>query len=225
MAKIDDILNRLNDNANVIVDIPSIRDGESVRCKALLIKKESPLLELLFLPNSWEASDLKIGAHCHLVVEHKGDTVSLIARLDSIAGNRRLHFTAREPIAPESLRDFFRVSTKLPIEASYIAGPKEVNAQTWRMVGTTIDLSGSGVLAMFSGKPTSNNRIQLVITAPDEEEPIVCLANVTKTYRLRQNRYQVAFHFENIPVKTRDRVVSYCLQEERRQLRENVRTA
>jgi c-di-GMP-binding flagellar brake protein YcgR len=223
VARIDDILNKLNDNAQVVVDIPSNKE-DTIRCKALLVKKDSPLFELVFLPNAWEVDDLKIGANCNMVIEHKGDTVHIIARLDSIGGPRRLNFIAREPFSPETLRDYFRVSTNLPIEASYIAGPKEVNAQTWKMSGSTIDLSGSGVLALFTEKPASNNRIQLIITLPNEEKPVVCLANVIRTYRLRQKRYQVAFHFENISVKTRDLIVFYCLHEERRQLRENVRT-
>jgi len=225
VARVEDILNKLNDNSPVTVDIPSSKE-EALRCKALLIKKEPPLLELLFPPNSWQADDLKIGANCNLVIEHKETTVNLIARLDTTAGDRRLHFTAREPVSPVTLRDYFRVSMNLPIEASYIAGPKEVNTQTWKMVGTTIDMSGSGVLAMFANKPANNMHIQLIITMPDEEAaPIVCLANVVKSYRLRQNRYQVAFHFENVTAKTRDQIVSFCLQEERRQLRENVRIA
>jgi c-di-GMP-binding flagellar brake protein YcgR len=223
VARIDEILNKLNDNAQVVVDIPSNKE-DTIRCKALLVKKDSPFFELVFLPNAWEVDDLRIGANCNMVIEHKGDTVNIIARLDSISGSRRLNFIAREPVSPETLRDYFRVSTNLPIEASYIAGPKEVNAQTWKMSGSTIDLSGSGVLALFTEKPASNNRIQLIITLPNEEEPVVCLANVVRTYRLRQKRYQVAFHFENITAKTRDQVVSYCLHEERRQLRENVRT-
>ena len=224
MARIDDILNKLNDKSPVVVDIPSNK-VEALRCKALLIKKESPLLELLFPPDSWQADDLKIGANCNLVIDHKETTVNLIARLDNISGDRRLHFTAKEPVSPATLRDYFRVSMNLPIEASYIAGPKEVNTQNWKMAGTTIDMSGSGLLALFTNKPASNIHIQLIITVPDEEEPIVCLANVIRSYRLRQNRYQVAFHFENVTAKTRDQIVSFCLQEERRQLRENVRIA
>lgn len=222
MAKIDEILHKLSDNAPTIVDIPSNKE-EALRCRALLVKKESPLLELLFPPHSWVADDLKIGSHCNLVVEHKGLSVNLIARLDSIVGDRRLHFTAREPVAPEAMRDFFRVSINIPIEASYIAGPKEVKLETWKMIGTTIDMSGSGVLALFAIKPPSNNRIQLIMTQPDEEMPIVCLANVVRSYRVRKNHYQVAFHFENLSGKTRDQMISFCLQEERRQLRENVR--
>lgn len=224
MAKIDEILDKLNDNASTIVDLPSSR-GEDLRCNALLIKRESPLLELLFPPNSWTEPDLKIGSYCNLVVEHRGQSVNLIARLDSIVNNRRLHFIAREPVAPEALRDFFRVAVNTQIEASYIAGPQEVRVQTWKMVGTTIDLSGSGVLALFAEKPPSSNRIQLIISMPDDEVPIVCLANVVRCYRLRKSRYQVAFHFENVTAKTRDQLISFCLQEERRQLRENVRTA
>ncbi len=223
MARINEILEKLNDNAPTIVDIPGHKE-ESFRFKALLIKKESPLLELVFPPDSWNADDLRIGANCNLAVEHEEKTVNLIARLDRVADSRRLHFTAREPVSPQSLRDYFRVSINTAIEASYIAGSKEVKARTWKMEGTTIDLSGSGLLALFTEKPPSNFHIQLIITVPGNNPPIVCLANVVKSYRIRKNRYQVAFHFENITQKTRDQIISCCFQEQRRQLRENVET-
>ena len=223
MAKINEILEKLNDNAPAVVDLPS-RSDENIRCKALLIKKESPNLELVFPPHSWAADDLAFGADCALAVEHNGLTVNLIARLDGVVRERRLSFTAREPIAPEALRDYFRVAINLPIEVSYIAGPKETKTESWKMIGTTLDLSGSGVLALFAGKPASNHRIQMIITIPNEETPVVCLAYVVRSYRIRKNRYQVAFHFENISTKTRDVIISCCLQEQRRQLRENVQT-
>jgi len=221
VARIDDILAQLGDNASTVVDIPGNHD-ESFRCKALVTKKESPVLELVFPPYSWNAEDLKIGADCNLAIEQNGETINLIARLDGFEGNRRLHFTAREPVEPQTLRDYFRVSINTPIEACYIASPLEVNNQTWKMIGTTIDLSGSGVLAVFAEKPPSNHRIQLTFSAPEEEAPIVCMADVVKCYRIRKNRYQVAFHFGVIPTKTRDQIISCCFQEQRRQLRENV---
>lgn len=223
MARIDEILDKLNDNAATEVDLPG-KDGETFRCKALLNKKEPPLIELVFTPGAWDAEELELGANCNLVVEHNGLTINLIARVDRIVGDRRLHLTAREPVSPESLRDYFRVSINTPIEASYIAGPREIKNQTWKMVGTTIDLSGSGVLALFAEKPQNNHNIQLVMTVPDEPAPVVCLANVVRTYRIRKNRYQVAFHFENISSKARDQVISCCLQEQRRQLRERIQT-
>lgn len=223
MARINDILDKLNDNTSTVVDLPGNGD-ECFRSNALLIKKDNPHLELLFPPDSWHARDLKLGSDCTLVVEHNGRTINLVARLDSVVNDRRLSFTAREPLSPEALRDYFRVSISTPIEASYVAGLKEINAQSWKLTGTTLDMSGSGVLALFPEKPRSNNRIQLVITVSPEEAPIICLAHVVRSYRVRKNRYQVAFHFENIPPRTRDQIVSCCLQEQRRQLRENVET-
>jgi len=221
VSGIHDILAKLNDKAPTIVDLPGIRE-ETIRCKALFVKKELPCLELVFPPRSWEATDLKIGADCNLAVEHNGLTINLIARLDGVVRDRRLRFTAREPVAPESLRDYFRVSINTPIEASYIAGPKEIKNTTWKLTGTTLDLSGSGVLALFTEKPPSHQRIQLVITVPEEDTPIVCLASVVRAYRIRKNRFQVAFHFENLTPKTRDMLIACCMQEQRRQLRENV---
>lgn len=223
MARIDEILDKLNDSAPTMVDIPGNQD-EVFRCNALLVKKEAPCLELLFPPNSWQLDELNVGANCSLAVEHNGQTVNLIARLDGANGDRRLLFTAWEPVTPESLRDFFRVGINTPIEASYVAGPQEINNRSWKMLGATIDLSGSGVLALFPEKPPNKNHIQLTITVPEEEQRIVCLARVIRTYRMRQNRYQVAFHFENISAKSRDQLISCCFQEQRRQLRENVRT-
>jgi len=223
VARINEILEKLNDNAPTVVDIPG-KGEENYRCEALFIKKEYPTLELVFPPHSWEAENLQIGGDCNLAVEHNGLTVNLIARLDGVIRERRLSFTAREPVSPEALRDYFRVSINTSIEASYIAGPKETKTRTWKMIGTTLDLSGSGVLAIFAEKPPSNHRIQLVITTSDEDTPIICLANVIRSYRIRKNRFQVAFHFENVSTKTRDVIISCCLQEQRRQLRENVQT-
>lgn len=223
MARIDEILDKLNDSAPTLVDIPGNQD-EVFRCNALLVKKEAPCLELLFPPDSWQLEELNVGADCSLVVEHNGLTVNLIARLDGANGDRRLLFTAREPVTPASLRDYFRVGINTPIEASYVAGHQEINSRSWKIIGATIDLSGSGVLALFPEKPPSKNHIQLIITVPEEKQHIVCLARVIRTYRMRKNRYQVAFHFENISAKSRDQLISCCFQEQRRQLRENVRT-
>lgn len=223
MSRIIDILSKLNDQTNTTVDLPG-RNGEHYRCKALLLKKELPTVELVFPPNSWEEENLLFDEDCHLAIELDGHPLNLIAKLHHAVGDRRLHCTVREPVAPESLREYFRVAVHLSIEASYIAGPKEVKNKTWKMIGTTIDLSGCGTLAVFAEKPPSTHNIQLVMTLPEEETTLVCLADVVRTYRIRKNRYQVAFHFNVISAKTRDHIISLCLREQRRQLRENVET-
>jgi hypothetical protein len=221
VSRIHDIFAKLTDNAHTIAELPGIH-GETIRCKALLVKRDFPHLELVCPPRSWNAADLKFGADCPLAVAHSGLTVNLIARLDHVVRDRRLRLTAKEPVEPESLREYFRVALNTPIEASYIAGPRETGANTWKLTGTTLDLSGSGVLAVFPTPPPSRQHIQLVITVPEEHNPIVCLATVVRSYRIRNNRFQVAFHFENVTTKTRDMIIACCMQEQRRQLREHV---
>ena len=224
MAKIEDILDRLTDGASTVVDIPG-NNNDEFRFNSVFIKKDPPMFELLFPPKSWEADSLRVGANCHLKVAHKETSINLVAELDSIEGDRRLRFIAREPVKPESLRDYFRININTPIEARYVPAPKEIQTRAWKMIGTTVDLSGSGLLALFAEKPPSENRIQLCITVPEESEPINCLAHVVRTYRMRKNRYQVAFHFDDITAKARDQIIACCLQEQRRQLRENIQVA
>lgn len=223
MSRTLEILNKLNDQANATVDLPG-RNGDNYRCKALLIKKDLPEIELVFPPHSWEEDNLLFDDDCHIAFEIDKQPVNLIAKLQSALGERRLRCIAREPVAPEALREYFRVATNITIEASYVAGIKEVKNKTWKMIGTTIDLSGSGTLAVFAEKPASTHNIQLVMTLPEDESTLVCLAEVVRTYRIRKNRYQVAFHFTVISTKTRDQIISLCLREQRRQLRDNVET-
>lgn len=223
MSRTLNILNKLNNQTNATVDLPG-RNGDHYRCNALLIKKDLPEIELVFPPHSWEEDNLLFGEDCSIAFEVDHQPINLIAKLQNAVGERRLRCTAREPVAPEALREYFRVATNIAIEASYIAGAKEVKNKTWKMIGTTIDLSGCGALAVFAEKPASTHNVQLVMTLPEDETALVCLADVVRTYRIRKNRYQVAFHFTVISTKTRDHIISLCLREQRRQLRDNVET-
>jgi c-di-GMP-binding flagellar brake protein YcgR len=223
VSRLDELLAKIADNVPAVVDIPG-QGGEMFRCNALVTGKKSPALELLFPPDAWQAEDLRLDGSCSIAVEHQGQKIVLIARLEQAIDNRRLLFIAREPITPESLRDYFRVPINTPVKASYTAEQRDTRMASWKITGTALDLSGSGMLAMFSEKPPSSQRILLEITPPENPEPIFCLANVIRSYRVRRNRFQIAFHFIEMTSKTRDQIVSCCLKEQRRQLRENVQT-
>jgi hypothetical protein len=222
VAGITEIINQLNDSAMATVDIP-IKEGEDQRLNCILKKTESPSFKLVFAPNTLPRDTIEYGTNCRLVVKHKDSSVNLNVRLDEADGDRALLFTALESISPESLREYFRVMISAPIRACYQPGPREKKNVPWELAGHTIDLSGGGVLAIFSGKPANNNRIQLEIDLPEQSAPVVCLARVVRTYRMRKNRFQVAFNIVEIEGKDRDIIISCCLQEQRRQLRDKVR--
>lgn len=222
MSAISEIIDQLNDSANATVDIP-IKKGESERLKCIFKKTESPEFKLMFPPNTFTTEDIENGINCRLIVKHGDSAVNLNVQLDSLNGDRTLFCTAIESISPESLREYFRVMISAPIRASYQPGPREIKNRPWVLNGHTIDLGGGGVLALFSGKPANTKHIQLEIDLPGQQAPVICRADVVRTYRMRKKRYQVALNIDEIDGKNRDIIISSCLQEQRRQLRDKVR--
>ena len=221
MAGITEIINQIQDSSIATVDIP-LSEGEDQRLNCVLKKSDPPSFRLVFPPNTLQMDNLKYGAECRLIVKVTDGAVNLKVRLNEADGDRTLLFTALESITPESLREYFRVMISAPIRARYRPGPREVN-EPWELSGHTIDLSGGGVLALFPDKPANRNRIELEMDLPGQTAPILCTARVVRTYRMRKRRYQVAFCYEKIDRKARDIIISCCLKEQRRQLRDKVR--
>jgi len=222
VAGITEIINQLNDNAMATVDIP-LKEGEDQRLNCILKKADAPSFDLVFAPHALDGTTVENAGNCRLIVKHADSSINLNIRIDTVKNERTLECTALESISPESMREYFRVMISTPIRASYRPGPRETKSRAWEISGTTIDLSGGGVLALFPEKPANTNRIQLEIDLPGQQAPVLCLAKVVRTYRLRKNRFQVAFNITEIEGKARDIIISCCLQEQRRQLRNKVR--
>jgi len=221
VGRIEELIEKLKDGSEATIDLPD-KNGDEHRLNALYIKGDAPCFELFFPPQAWKSSALALGVNCQITVRYKGVPVNLIAELDQILSDRKLRFIAREPIKPEALREYFRVSINTIINIGYIPGPREVKTRKWKMIGTTVDLSASGVLGLFAEKPLSTNRIQIRITDPATQRTISCRGHVVRTYRMRKQRYQVALHFDNLEQNVRDKLIACCFAEQRKQLRKNV---
>ncbi|WP_456384409.1 PilZ domain-containing protein [Desulfolithobacter sp.] len=222
MPDISEIIDEIRDSSTVIIDLP-LNGGERKRLTCVFKRKESPAFQLVFPPNVLPLDSIDSTASCRLSINQSNEPITLMAKIDEIEEDRILHLTGQEPIKPELLREYFRVSLRSKIIASYQPGPKEIRSKPWKMEGETIDLSGGGVLALFPGKPENSKNIRLQIDLPTQAEPAICMAEVVRTYRMRKNKYQAALHFTDIEQKTRDQIISCCLQEQRRQLREKIR--
>lgn len=223
MSEIKKIIEQLNDNAKATLSV-SITNGDTLQVDCVLKKTEtSPSFKLLYSSGTLQTDSIQYEKQCRLIVRHGEGSVNLKVHIDQTDSDNAFICTALKSVQPEMLREFFRVTINIPIRASYQPGPKEKKNVPWTITGKTIDLSGGGVLAVFPGKPQNNNHIQLELDVPGYKFPLICQAKVIRTYLLQQKRYQVAFFFESIEQKTRDMIISCCLQEQRRQLRENVR--
>ena len=156
--------------------------------------------------------------------DDQGATFAITARIVDITSERSLELMATKAIDPISLREYFRVDLRTAITVSYeTLDPK--SPRNWSIKGQTLDISGSGVLGLFGQEPKNANELFIDIHLTHPEKLIHCVGHVVRTNRLRGGRWQVALHFDNISQRDRDAIITNCLWEQRRQLRERVKTA
>lgn len=223
MSGITNIIERIVDNVRATLDV-AMTDGDTQRIDCILKKTDLPAsVKLFYPPDTIRTNQVKQGSKCRLIIRHGEGAVNLEIQIDKVHSDNALTCTALKSIKPEKLREYFRVMINIPIRAHFRPDPKDKKNPQWQLTGNTIDLSGGGVLALFPGKPQSNNRIKLEIKIPGQKTPVLCHAKIIRIYRMRKKRYQVAFFFESIEHKYRDMLVACCMQEQRQQLREKVR--
>lgn len=225
MSDIAKLIDKLRDSVSIVVYFPLI-SGEYQKQNAIFKKAKAPAFDLIFPPNTLPIAKLDKREECRLLVPKQENSVAFLASLNSLdEKNRSGSFTGKERINPEMLREYFRVPLRVPIKACFEPGPGNLNNSPWEIEGETVDLSGSGLLADFPSSPPSNYNIRLEIDLSEcNQESFVMQASVVRINQLRKKRYQVAFHFETLEQRIRDTIISCCLQEQRKQLREKVRT-
>jgi c-di-GMP-binding flagellar brake protein YcgR len=150
-----------------------------------------------------------------------GRSVSLEAMIQRIVNGQILEMIARKTVNHEQMREYFRIDYTLPILiSSRIPEGIEAPEKHWKLSGTTIDISGCGLLAIFNERPPADKLIKLQFALPDEQiNPISLLASPVRISEVETNRYVVAYYFEEINDDDRDRIIAQCLLTQRRQLR------
>ncbi len=221
-ASISDTIKKLSDSASAKIDLTTTT-RQKIRLNCIYKESEAPSFFLVFppkvLPDTIDTEKI-----CPVSINAGSTTLALNAQIIAIKGDRTLELVGKSSVRPESLREFFRVDTKLYITAEFEPQALGGAIPSWSIEGRTLDLSGSGVLAIFPEEPLSKQRIELSIDLDDDNNPIQCIGHIVKVRKLRKRRYQVSFHFDSISPKDKDTIISYCLREQRNSLRNMIQT-
>ncbi len=218
-----DTIRQIKDSQPAIINLIT-NEGLEVRLKCIFKESSAPHFFLVFPPETLPGT-IDTEKVCPVSVKTDSSSITLNAEIVEVIGNRTLELMAKKTVDPTSLREFFRVDYRSTVFATYMPGPNEDKSHYWNMQGETLDLSGSGLLAIFPEAPANKHRIELEIRLDTMQRPIECVAHIIRTRRLRKGRFQVALHFDSISHKDRDAIISNCLQEQRKQLREKIQTA
>lgn len=198
--------------------------GETLHLDCIYKEGIAPRFFLVFPPKKLP-ENINMAQHCAISIRnHDEDTapLSLNAKIEEIIGDRTLELTAKSSIDPTSLREFFRVAIHVPVTISFEPETDDDLERQWSLGGETLDISGSGLLALFSEECRDRQRIKIAIELSSPQASVVCMGHVVYTRRVRKGRWHIALHFDDIASKHRDIIISNCLYEQRRQLKETL---
>lgn len=215
-----DLIKKFQDSQAAEINL-QLKDGGSVQLKCVYKVSDAPHFFLVFPPKQLP-TDIDTGKSCLVAVKGDENSSTFKAGIEAIKGDRIMELCAQMTIDPLTLRTAYRADLRTAISASYEPGPEE-KAHAWAFEGQTLDLSAGGTLALFPSEFENKQRILLHIHLPYIEMDIHCVAHVIRMTKIRKERWQIALQFDNLSQKERDCIVSCCLKEQRKQLRENIR--
>lgn len=149
-------------------------------------------------------------------------TISCNTELKDIS-NQIITLKVSGELDPASLRESFRVNYRIPISAEHGSGASETSAKPVTTTGETIDISKSGLLAILVTEVPSDEDLKITLELPDPAGIATCTARIIRIRRLTRKKWLTSMHFTDIEDKDADLIVGNCLQEQRRQIRENVK--
>lgn len=194
------------------------QDGDKVRLEAVARIIAEPYLELKFRSGELPSELIRIGGKMLLSLDTRGGTVSMYVHVDEMISARMLRVLAVESFAYSQQREYFRVNTVIKVlscKETMSSSPAPV------VQSSTVNLSGNGVLILAEGRASLGDTYELELHIP-EVDPVACKGLIVRVDERLRGGFELAFHFYDIQSEALDRVISFCLSEQRRQLRTKV---
>lgn len=176
----------------------------------------------IHLPPGDITSDELDPAHpCKVVFDTGSHTFATFLTIGQFENKQTLIAAPVSEVSHAQKRDFFRINTSVPVK---ISEPSAQSPDLLEVEG--INLSGNGILVSFPGPVTLWPRVDLRIALPEDdswEKEIHCICSVARVTDRPSGIRDVALHFEKISEEDQDRIIAFCLKEQRKELRLKVR--
>ncbi len=220
-SSIINIIKTIDDQCAARIKL-TLKGGTQHNCACTFQVDNPPHFYLVFAPGILP-KNIDISSYHPVSLKRETTTTSLNAKIIEQKDDRSLHLAAKSTVDPASLREYFRINTTTDIIVSHNSSLESGSQSNWTISGDTQDISGSGVLALFPDEPKSRDHVVIELFLPDKKITVNAVGHVIRKKRLRNRKWQVAFHFDSISTKHRDAIITYLLGVQRKQLRENVR--
>ena len=214
-------LNNLPDGKPVRIFIPVLNGTEKAKAQCIYKESKPPKFDLIFKPGVLDVDEIDIKMPCTISIDAGGPTITMEAMITRISNPQTLQMIAMKSISHEQMREFFRVDAVTEvISKSFSTNRKDKPEDSWALPGESVDISGSGILAIFETLPPADEQIRLDITIPLPEPYLIkVLAHQVRCIELNDGKHEIAYHFDDISTEDRDAIIRCCLVLQRRMLR------
>lgn len=221
MFTLDEIFTQIETGKAVRIALPMTDTTEKKRISCVYQVEKPPAFSLLFILGSLPEKGIDKNRKAGVLLDIKGQSVSLTADIKEIINNQIIYLVAREVVSHEQLREFFRVDVTAPLVARpALPGNALPDEKEWALTGETIDVSASGLLVIFSEPIEQGELVRVELILPTEDTlPIQAVAHVVRNKKITKNQHQIALHFDRIKSEDRDRIMACCFEIQRKHLR------
>ncbi len=225
MTDQNNFLDTISDEKPVRLFLPIIESDDRLLIQCVLKKEKGNHFTLLFSSGTLPVSKIDKNTSCLISLDDGGKSISLESNIVRVVNNQSLEMILQKTITHEQMREYFRVDCTVPIILKSTV-PEEFGTpdDNWKITGTTVDLSGSGLRASFTTAPPDNTQVRLELALPTTETIIVkTLASPVRISQLTEKLWDVAYQFDVIEDEDQDAIIGCCMVAQRRLLRLKVK--
>ena len=160
-----------------------------------------------------------------MIVDSENQTVSVTADIVGIKDLSTLELQAREVVSHAQSRNYFRVDASTRVAASSVIPPEMAReGENWKLLGDTLDLSGSGLLCSFNSPIEQGKKVKIELTLPTGSmDMITAIGHVVRCQQIAEELYHVGLHFDAIDSECQDKIMACCFELQRQSLRMRVK--
>lgn len=225
MTELNDFLSQITTPKPVRLFLPITGNDDRLLMQCVLEKGTGKHFNLLFKPGTLPVDRIDRATSCLINLDISGQSISLESNITNIINKQTLELVIQKSINHEQMREYFRVDCTVPILLKSLV-PEEFGGpeDNWKIPGTTVDLSGSGLRASFTTEPPRNTQVRLELALPSTETSIVkTLASPVRISKLTDKLWDAAYQFDEIEEEDQDAIIGCCLVAQRQLLRLKVK--
>ena len=221
MPDLSEFLSQISDNKPVRLFLPIIDSDDRRLLQCVLHKSKGDHFQLLFKQNALPVDKIDMETTCLINLDVGGQSVSIESKIIEVINSQTLDMVSQKTINHEQIREYFRVDCTVPVMIkSVVPEAFAEEKDKWKILGTTVDLSGSGLRASFTTAPPENTQVKLELALPTGEISVVkTLASPVRISQLTEKLWDAAYQFDEIEEEDQDAVIGCCLVAQRSLLR------